>query len=119
MTGTEKITKGSDANAGRQGLDTRLVVERGAFRLDVTLAAEPGDVVALLGPNGAGKTTAMRALAGLLPLSDGHLSLDGSELHCIVCRQGSGRSGLSSRTTCSFLTSPHWTMSPLDSAAEA
>ncbi|MFC8877042.1 ABC transporter ATP-binding protein [Streptomyces ardesiacus] len=62
------------------GLDARLVVERGAFRLDVTLSAAPGDVVALLGPNGAGKTTALRALAGLVPLSGGHLRLDGVEL---------------------------------------
>lgn len=63
-----------------EGLDARLVVERGAFRLDVALTAAPGDVVALLGPNGAGKTTALRALAGLLPLSGGHLRLDGREL---------------------------------------
>jgi molybdate transport system ATP-binding protein len=62
------------------GLDARLVVERGSFRLDVALTAAPGDVVALLGPNGAGKTTALRALAGLVPLSDGHLRLDGAEL---------------------------------------
>ncbi|MFJ4714093.1 ABC transporter ATP-binding protein [Streptomyces sp. NPDC088785] len=62
------------------GLDARLVVERPAFRLDVTLTAAPGDVVALLGPNGAGKTTALRALAGLVPLSDGHFRLDGAEL---------------------------------------
>ncbi|MFJ4688087.1 ABC transporter ATP-binding protein [Streptomyces sp. NPDC091377] len=64
-----------------QGLDARLVVERGTFRLDVELTAAPGDVVALLGPNGAGKTTALRALAGLAPLSGGHLRLDGRELH--------------------------------------
>ncbi|MFJ5261643.1 ABC transporter ATP-binding protein [Streptomyces sp. NPDC088387] len=63
-----------------EGLDARLVVERGSFRLDITLAAAPGDVVAVLGPNGAGKTTALRALAGLVPLSDGHLRLDGAEL---------------------------------------
>ncbi|MFI8090614.1 ABC transporter ATP-binding protein [Streptomyces sp. NPDC086080] len=63
-----------------EGLDARLVVERGAFRLDVPLSTAPGDVVALLGPNGAGKTTALRALAGLLPLSGGHLRLDGREL---------------------------------------
>jgi molybdate transport system ATP-binding protein len=81
MTDTEKTAADRDANAGRQGLDARLVVERGAFRLDVTLTASPGDVVALLGPNGAGKTTALRALAGLLPLADGHLYLDGKELH--------------------------------------
>ncbi|CAL9600219.1 Molybdenum import ATP-binding protein ModC [Streptomyces sp. enrichment culture] len=63
-----------------QGLDARLVVEHGSFRLDVALSAAPGDVVALLGPNGAGKTTALRALAGLVPLTDGHLRLDGTDL---------------------------------------
>ncbi|WP_030952847.1 ABC transporter ATP-binding protein [Streptomyces sp. NRRL S-481] len=63
-----------------QGLDARLLVDRGAFRLDVALTAAPGDVVALLGPNGAGKTTALRALAGLSPLTSGHLGLDGVRL---------------------------------------
>ncbi|CAL9609443.1 ABC transporter ATP-binding protein [Streptomyces althioticus] len=63
-----------------EGLDAHLVVERGSFRLDVTLTAAPGDVVALLGPNGAGKTTALRALAGLAPLTDGRLRLDGTDL---------------------------------------
>jgi len=65
---------------GEEGLDARLVVDRGTFRLDVELTAAPGDVVALLGPNGAGKTTALRALAGLVHLTDGHLRLDGAEL---------------------------------------
>ncbi|MBT3164829.1 ABC transporter ATP-binding protein [Streptomyces sp. Vc74B-19] len=66
--------------ATAEGLDAHLVVDRGSFRLDVTLAATPGDVVALLGPNGAGKTTALRALAGLAPLTDGLLRLDGTDL---------------------------------------
>ncbi|MGA5730448.1 ABC transporter ATP-binding protein [Streptomyces seoulensis] len=69
--------------ADQQGLDARLVVDRGTFRLDVSLRAAPGDVVALLGPNGAGKTTALRALAGLVPLSEGHLRLDGTALERI------------------------------------
>ncbi|MGW0613823.1 ABC transporter ATP-binding protein [Streptomyces sp. NPDC002788] len=63
-----------------EGLDAHLVVDRGSFRLDVALTAAPGEVVALLGPNGAGKTTALRALAGLVPLSAGHLRLDGTGL---------------------------------------
>ncbi|GHH81643.1 ABC transporter ATP-binding protein [Streptomyces capitiformicae] len=81
-------TDGGDVRAGtsgggpgsEEGLDARLLVERGTFRLDVALRVAPGEVVALLGPNGAGKTTALRALAGLTPLSGGHLRLDGTEL---------------------------------------
>ncbi|MEU4560104.1 ABC transporter ATP-binding protein [Actinoplanes sp. NPDC023936] len=61
-------------------LDAHLVAERGSFRLDIELGIEPGETVALLGPNGAGKTTALRALAGLTPLSGGHVRLDGTDL---------------------------------------
>ncbi|WP_254878615.1 ABC transporter ATP-binding protein [Streptomyces sp. NA04227] len=78
-------TEGLDATGGldvvSEGLDAHLVVDRGGtFRLDVALRAAPGDVVALLGPNGAGKTTALRALAGLVPLTDGHFRLDDTAL---------------------------------------
>ncbi|MFJ2112147.1 ABC transporter ATP-binding protein [Streptomyces sp. NPDC087850] len=68
------------AAASEEGLDARLVVDRGAFLLDVALRVAPGEVVTLLGPNGAGKTTALRALAGLTPLTGGHLRLDGVAL---------------------------------------
>ncbi|MET7482698.1 ABC transporter ATP-binding protein [Streptomyces sp. NPDC005538] len=70
----------NDLTATDEGLDAHLVVDRGTFRLDVSLTAAPGDVVALLGPNGAGKTTALRALAGLVDLTAGHLRLDGAVL---------------------------------------
>jgi molybdate transport system ATP-binding protein len=62
------------------GLDAHILVHRGTFRLDLRLAVAPGEVVALLGPNGAGKTTALRVLAGLLPLTSGHVDLDGQAL---------------------------------------
>jgi molybdate transport system ATP-binding protein len=58
-------------------LDAHLVVHRSGFTLDLRLAVRPGEVVALLGPNGAGKTTALRALAGLLPVHAGHVTLNG------------------------------------------
>jgi len=48
-------------------------------RVDVTLAAEPGDVVAVIGPNGAGKSTLLHALAGLVT-AEGHARLDGRDL---------------------------------------
>ncbi|MFJ3442289.1 ABC transporter ATP-binding protein [Streptomyces sp. NPDC086081] len=71
---------GVPAGSGADGLDAQLVVDRGPFRLDVALTVAPGEVVALLGPNGAGKTTALRALAGLTPLTGGRLRLDGRDL---------------------------------------
>jgi molybdate transport system ATP-binding protein len=61
-------------------LETHLVVDRGAFRLDVPLRIDAGEVVGLLGPNGAGKTTALRALAGLQPLTAGYIRLAGRDL---------------------------------------
>jgi molybdate transport system ATP-binding protein len=67
-------------SATTNGLQGRLVVDRGRFRLDITLTVQPGEVVALLGPNGAGKTTALRALAGLVPLTEGHIDLGGVRL---------------------------------------
>jgi molybdate transport system ATP-binding protein len=61
-------------------LDAHLVVRRPDFTLDIGLDVSPGEVVALLGPNGAGKTTALRALAGLIALDDGHITLEGTRL---------------------------------------
>jgi molybdate transport system ATP-binding protein len=75
VTATERPDPGL-----RDGLDAHLVLERGAFTLDVRLSVRPGEVLALLGPNGAGKTTALRTLAGLTPLTGGHLRLDGKTL---------------------------------------
>ncbi|MEU4190577.1 ATP-binding cassette domain-containing protein [Kribbella sp. NPDC026611] len=53
-----------------------LQVRRDSFELSLDLVVEPGEVIALLGPNGAGKTTALRAIAGLLPLTGGRVALD-------------------------------------------
>jgi molybdate transport system ATP-binding protein len=61
-------------------LDAHLVVRRGQFTVDVELSIPDGAVLGVLGPNGAGKTTALRALAGLEPLTDGHITLDGVDV---------------------------------------
>src|SRR4051794_5840791 len=45
---------------------------------DVNVHVCPGEVVAVLGPNGAGKSTLMKALAGVLPLMSGAVSLGGA-----------------------------------------
>lgn len=43
----------------------------------VSLSIKPGEIVGLLGPNGAGKTTTIRMIAGVLPPSNGSISVNG------------------------------------------
>ena len=43
--------------------------------VEVDLLVEPGECVAVLGPNGAGKSTLVQALAGLIPIDSGRISL--------------------------------------------
>ena len=44
------------------------------------IAAERGEITVVVGPNGAGKSTAMRALFGMVVLSEGAVHLDGREI---------------------------------------
>ena len=47
---------------------------------DVTVAAEPGKLIALVGPNGAGKSTLLSLAARLIDPDKGRLLLDGQDL---------------------------------------
>jgi len=46
----------------------------------VSIAADPGEIVAILGPNGAGKSTLVKAIAGLVPVAAGRVHLDGEDI---------------------------------------
>lgn len=47
---------------------------------DLSFSVNPGDVLGLVGPNGAGKTTTLRALAGILQPTSGHIRIAGFDL---------------------------------------
>ncbi|KZB71373.1 MULTISPECIES: heme ABC transporter ATP-binding protein [Thalassospira] len=57
---------------------------RGRYLLrDVSIAVEPGEVLAILGPNGAGKSTLLKVLAGELAPSGGKVFQNGRPLSTI------------------------------------
>jgi putative spermidine/putrescine transport system ATP-binding protein len=53
----------------------------------VTLAIEPGEVVALLGPSGCGKTTLLRVIAGFIRQSAGRVMVDGATIDHLPTNQ--------------------------------
>jgi molybdopterin-binding protein len=58
-----------------------LKVNLGDFLLqDVNLDIKPGEYFIILGPTGAGKTVLLEAMAGLYPVLEGEVWIDGSEI---------------------------------------
>lgn len=53
----------------------------------VDLEFRPGELVALVGPNGAGKSTALKALLGLVSLSEGEARLGGEPVAGLAPRR--------------------------------
>ncbi|HZM00116.1 MAG TPA: heme ABC transporter ATP-binding protein, partial [Planctomycetota bacterium] len=67
----------------------------GATLVDgVSLAIQPGELVALLGPNGAGKTSLLRALSGELPRAAGEILLEDRPLAGWAPRERAARIGV-------------------------
>jgi branched-chain amino acid transport system ATP-binding protein len=47
---------------------------------DLSIYVNPNEIVAIIGPNGAGKSTAMKAVLGLLNITEGSVVLNGEDI---------------------------------------
>ena len=62
---------GNNLTAGYGGVD---IIK------DITLEVKQGEIAVIVGPNGAGKSTAMKALLGMLKLTDGSVSFSEDDI---------------------------------------
>jgi iron complex transport system ATP-binding protein len=46
----------------------------------VSATLQPGSLIGIIGPNGAGKSTLLRGMLGLVPLTSGTVTIDGTEV---------------------------------------
>ncbi len=58
---------------------------------EVSLAVNPGEIVAIIGANGAGKSTLMGSISGLYPIQSGQILLEGKPVHGLSAEQVVGR----------------------------
>jgi NitT/TauT family transport system ATP-binding protein len=82
------LTEESEATAAADGARGTIAVaeavkqfEGGVLAVDhVSFEARPGEFVSIVGPSGCGKSTLLRLIAGLIPLTDGTISVNGREV---------------------------------------
>jgi ATP-binding cassette subfamily C protein/ATP-binding cassette subfamily C protein EexD len=80
---SENVGMSLPAPQGKVDLESVAVVPPGAripTLRGVTLAIEPGEVVAVVGPSGAGKSSLARAIVGVWPVAQGSVRIDGSDI---------------------------------------
>lgn len=73
----------------------KIIVELGAREVlkGVSASFQPGALTGVIGANGAGKTTLLRALAGLVPVKSGRISLGGEPVDSFDRKETARRVG--------------------------
>jgi branched-chain amino acid transport system ATP-binding protein len=73
-----------------RGIDVYYGDAQALWSVDLNVAE--GEIVCIVGPNGAGKSTLVQAIAGLLPVREGYIAVDGTDITRLpahrVCDRG-------------------------------
>jgi len=82
-----------DASSAPLLCTKQISVDYGKLRAlrSVDFEVRAGEIVTVVGANGAGKTTLTRAISGLVPLSDGQILLDGTDITNTAAHQRARR----------------------------
>jgi len=72
----EKLTAEKSIHVAHLGVQYRRV----KALVDVSLVIQPGRLTGMIGPNGAGKSTLVKAMLGLIPVTQGTVTYDGVPL---------------------------------------
>jgi peptide/nickel transport system ATP-binding protein len=86
-TGATLGVQGVSHRYARRGLFRRLSEDQPLVLSDVSFQVRAGETVALVGESGSGKSTLARQVAGLLPVTEGAISLGGSDISTSVERR--------------------------------
>lgn len=78
----ELFDTGSDIRLDAHNLNRQVTIKGQTKNLiyDLSLAIEPGQLVAIVGGSGAGKSTLLKTLLGIAPLTSGEIYLNGDNL---------------------------------------
>ena len=65
-----------------QDLSVNFIGEHGNIQAleNINFSVQEGEFLTVLGPSGCGKSTLLKSLFGLLPVTAGHIYIDGEEL---------------------------------------
>ena len=72
--------------------------------VDVSLEAEPGQIIALVGPTGAGKTTIVNLLSRFYDVTEGAITIDGKDIRAVKQASIRGQLGIVLQDTFLFAT---------------